>query len=259
MAKTTTRLAQPADTGASRSPSPAAARYPIIDAVRGAALLAMFVYHFCFDLNYFGVIHQDFNHDPFWLTARTSILSSFLLLVGVSLALATRRGIRWRAFLRRLGLVAGCALLVSISSYLMFPRSWIFFGVLHHIALASLLGLAFLQLDWANLLLGLVLIGLGAFAQLPAFDAPAFQWIGLMTHKPITEDYVPLLPWFGVVLLGIFAGKRFATSRGIDQIRAWQPRTASSRLIALAGRYSLLLYMVHQPVFIGALHLALGR
>jgi uncharacterized membrane protein len=244
---------------ASKSPAPAASRYPIIDALRGVALLAMFVYHFCFDLNYFGVIRQNFNVDPFWLTARTLILSSFLLLVGVSLALAAQRGIHWRGFWRRLGLVAGCALLVSVGSYSMFPNSWVFFGVLHHIALASLLGLAFLGLDWANLPIGLALILLGAFVKLPAFDAPALQWIGLMTHKPITEDYVPLLPWFGVVLLGIFAGRRFIDQDFLVPLRTWVSAGYFTRLLAFAGRHSLILYMLHQPIFIGLLHIVLRR
>jgi uncharacterized membrane protein len=234
-------------------------RYAIIDALRGVALLAMFAYHFCFDLNYFGVLRQNFNVDSFWLTARTSILSSFLLLVGISLALATQRGILWRGYWRRLGLVAGCALLVSAGSYAMFRNSWIFFGVLHHIALASLLGLAFLRFDWANLPIGLALILLGAFVKLPAFDAPALQWIGLMTHKPITEDYVPLLPWFGIVLLGIFAGRRFMDQNSFAPVRTWTPAGYLTRLLGFAGRHSLILYMLHQPIFIGLLHIVLRR
>jgi len=66
----------------------ASARVASIDAVRAIALIAMIAYHFCFDLRYFGVIRADFEHDPFWLGARTIILSSFLLLAGVSLVLA---------------------------------------------------------------------------------------------------------------------------------------------------------------------------
>lgn len=234
-------------------------RFAVIDAARGVALLAMFAYHLSFDLNYFGAIHQNFNFDPFWLTARTLILGSFLLLVGVSLVLATQQGIRWPSFLRRLGRVAGCALLVSIGSYLMFPHSWIYFGVLHHIALASLLGLAFLRLDWMNLPLGLGLIALGTVLKLSAFDAPALQWIGLMTHKPITEDYVPLLPWFGAVLLGMFAGRRFVQWDTLGAARNWAPFGRATWLLTLAGRHTLLLYMLHQPIFIGVLYVVLGQ
>ena len=233
-------------------------RYPALDALRGVALLAMFAYHFSFDLNYFGAIRQNFYQDPFWIGCRTLILSGFLLLVGMSLTLANQDGVRWPAFWRRFGQVAGCALLVSIGSYLMYPQSWIYFGVLHHIALASLLGLAFLHFDWVNLCLGLALIVLGVLIKLPLLDAPQLNWIGLMTHKPITEDYVPMLPWFGVVLIGIFLGKRFLAGH-FEWMKAWRPATGASRLLALTGRHTLLLYMLHQPVFIGLLYLLIGK
>ena len=231
-------------------------RFPIIDALRGVALLGMFAYHLSFDLNHFGVIRQNFYEHPFWTGSRTLILSSFLLLVGVSLVLANRESIRWKAVWRRFGQVAGCAALVSVGSYLMYPKSWIYFGVLHHIAAASLLGLIFLRFKWGNLALGLALIGLGASLKLALFDTPTLQWIGLMTRKPVTEDYVPMLPWFGVVLLGMFLGELFL-SKNFAKMKAWRPKNRVSRLFTLAGRHSLLLYMAHQPVFIGALYLLL--
>src|SRR2546427_429302 len=66
----------------------ASGRVASIDALRAIALIAMIAYHFCFDLRYFGVITPDLEHGPSWLVARTLILSSFLLLAGVSLVLA---------------------------------------------------------------------------------------------------------------------------------------------------------------------------
>lgn len=236
------------------TPATDSGRFPAVDALRGMALLAMFAYHFSFDLNYFGLIRQNFYEAPFWIASRTAILSSFLLLVGISLALANRAGIRWSLFFRRLGQITGCAVLVSIGSYAMFPQSWIYFGVLHHIALASVVSLAFLRFEWGNLGLGLFFIGLGTTVKLPLFDTSWLQWIGLMTHKPITEDYVPMLPWFGLVLIGIFAGKRLLSANKTG-IKTWRPAHGFSRLLILAGRHSLLLYMVHQPVFIGLLYL----
>lgn len=233
---------------------PDVSRFAAIDALRGIALLAMFAYHFSFDLNYFGLIRQNFYESPFWITFRTLILSSFLLLVGVSLVLANRSGVQWQKFFHRLAPIVACAVLVSIGSFIMFPQSWIYFGVLHHIALASLIGLAFIRFNWTNLWLGLLLIILGATVKLPLFDQPWFQWIGLMTHKPVTEDYVPLLPWFGVVLIGIFACKCLLSENNIV-IKNWLPKNHLSRLLTRAGRHSLLLYMVHQPLFIGLLSL----
>jgi uncharacterized membrane protein len=225
-------------------------RLLLIDALRGIAIAMMVAFHFCFDLSYFGLADFNFYEDSFWLNARTLILSSFLFLVGVSLVLATRSGLILTRYLRRLGYLLAAALLVSVATWWMFAERFVFFGVLHFIALASVLGLLFVRAGWLNLVLGVALILAANRYQSPWFDEPGRRWIGLMTHKPPTEDYVPLLPWFGVVLLGIFAGpamRRLA--------RRWQPRSAASPLdwLAFAGRHSLLIYLLHQPMLMGAL------
>jgi uncharacterized membrane protein len=235
---------------ATMEPAARPARFPLIDALRGAAIASMFAYHFCFDLNYFGKLHQDFNYDPFWLTARSLILGSFVALVGVSLTLATNNGIKWQPYLIRLGWVAACSAVVSMASYQLFPESWIYFGVLHFILVASVLALAFIPLYWANLALGAVLIGIGVFVKSAVFDQPLLGWLGLMSHKPITEDYVLLLPWFGVVLAGMFVGKLVFGKQPWSGVVRWQAAGPIGRLLAWAGKRSLLLYMVHQAIFL---------
>jgi uncharacterized membrane protein len=238
--------------------APAPARLPLIDALRGIAIVLMVAYHFCLDLSYFGLLHQRFNEDPFWLTARSLILGSFLALAGISFTLATRDGIRWRPYLRRLAWLVICAAAVSLASFLAFPASWIYFGVLHAIAVSSVLALLFARWYWANLALGVALVVLGATLSAPLFDTPALHWVGLMTYRPVTEDYVPMLPWFGVVLIGMFAGKAVFLGASPASAARWQGGTAGSAL-AWAGRHSLLLYMVHQPALLGALYVIRGN
>ena len=230
-------------------------RFAAIDALRGGAVALMVVYHFCFDLEYYGWIQANFNGSPFWLTARNIIVSLFLCVVGISLVLANRNAIDWRAWLRRFGILAGSAALVTASSYALFPRSWIFFGVLHFVAIASLLGLAFLRWHRLVLAMGIILVVVGSIVELPFFDRPALQWLGLMTYKPVTEDYVPLLPWFGVVLIGMFLGRLALTEKRLAPLLAWRPKGAPGRSLAFAGRHSLLIYMLHQPVLMGVLYL----
>jgi len=116
-------------------PEPAPGRIGGIDALRGLAVIAMVAYHFAFDLAYFRVTAQNFYRDPFWLHSRTAILSSFLLIAGMSLVLAQRSPQGRARFWVHVARVAACALAVSAASYLMFPRSFIWFGVLHAIAL----------------------------------------------------------------------------------------------------------------------------
>lgn len=231
------------------------ARLQSVDLLRGLAIALMIAFHFSYDLAHFGFARFDFYHDPFWLHARTLILSTFLLTAGVSLTLATRSGVRWRPYLRRLGWIAGCAALISLASHLMFGPRWIFFGVLHFIAAASVIGLPFVRAPRLALAAGLALLVLGNTVAHPLFDRPALQWIGLMTHKPPTEDYVPLLPWFGVVLVGVFLGDRLWARAPSARLARWRSDRPPARLLALAGRHSLLIYMLHQPLLIGTLWL----
>lgn len=220
-----------------------------LDALRGVAIVMMIAYHFGFDLDYFGFIAADLNHDPFWLTSRTLIVTLFLGVMGVSLQLAHRHGIRWHAVGRRFALLAGCAAVVTLATWILFPHSYVFFGILHFIALASLLGLPFLNRPWLAIGGGASLLALGLSWSHPFFNGELWQWIGLMTHKPITEDYVPLIPWFGVVLLGMAAGTAVTGSKTKRSGGGWQGA------LAWAGRHSLPIYLLHQPLLMGMLFL----
>jgi uncharacterized membrane protein len=230
-------------------------RIRAIDAMRGAAICMMIVYHAAFDLNWFHIINADFNHDPFWLGFRDLIVSSFLVLVGVSLVLAHRAGISPRRFWRRIALVGACAMLVTLGSYVTFPKTFITFGILHCIVVSSILGWPLVRFPRAALIVGIVVIVVGAAIGIPLFDLPWLNWIGLMTHRPATEDYVPLLPWFGVVLVGISIGWWLLESR-MHALR--QTSRASPKWLTWLGRHSLLVYMVHQPIMVGVLRVLHG-
>jgi uncharacterized membrane protein len=231
-----------------------AGRIDRIDALRGLAIVWMAVFHFCFDLNHLGFItpRQQFTSDPFWTVQRSLILSLFLFSAGLGQALALHQGQAWPRFWKRWAQVAVCALLVSLGSAWMFPRSWIFFGVLHGIALMLILTRLAAPLKAWLWPLGALALGLPQVAAHPAFDAPALSWVGLVTRKPITEDYVPLLPWLGVMLCGLAAGQWLLANR-LPSLQAALPAAATP--LATLGRWSLGFYMLHQPLFIGALML----
>lgn len=237
-----------------RPASPLNQRHARLDALRGAAVVWMALFHFCFDLNQFGWITQDFYRDPFWTGQRTAIVSLFLLCAGLGQALALQQGQPWPRFWRRWAQVVGCAVLVSIGSWLMFPRSYISFGVLHGMAVMLLILRALgprLPL-WACGLLGLAALAAPRLWQHVFFDTRWTNWLGLVTHKPLTEDYVPVLPWLGVMLWGYALGRWLARRRP-----ALLAGTIPAALgpLALLGRWSLSFYMLHQPLLIGLLML----
>jgi uncharacterized membrane protein len=224
------------------------ARFDRLDAARGVAIVWMAAFHFCYDLNYFHFIRQDFNRDPLWTWQRTCIVTLFLLCAGAGQAVAGRQAQPIGRFWKRWAQVAGCAVLVSLGSWWMFPRSFISFGVLHGIA--AMLIVVRLTASWglARLPLAALALALPWLVADPFFDSRWTNWVGLVTHKPLTEDYVPLLPWLGVMWLGAVAADWMLTQRP-----AWMTGSLAGALAPLAalGRWSLTFYMVHQPVLIG--------
>ena len=245
----------PAPVSGRAAGTPAPPRIAGVDALRGGAVCLMFVYHFCFDLRFYRVIGADFEHDPFWLGFRALIVTAFMALVGMSLVLARRSGANPAHFRRRVGVIAACAVLASVGSWLLFPRTFIYFGMLHCIAVASILAWPFVRRPLVALLVGIAVIGAGLAIALPAFDVRALSWIGFTTHKPATEDYVPLAPWSGVVLVGIAAGHLLMRT----SFSVLAPLAAAPRWLRWLGRHSLAVYMVHQPVLLGVLWVVAGR
>jgi uncharacterized membrane protein len=102
---------------------------------------------------------------------------------------------------------------------------------------------------------GVAVIAAGLTLAHPFFDTRAWSWVGFTTHKPATEDYVPLFPWAGVVFVGIGVGRALART----SFRLLAPLAAAPRWLTFIGRHSLAFYMVHQPILLGALWVAVGR
>ncbi|CAN5612015.1 hypothetical protein BH10BDE1_BH10BDE1_33740 [soil metagenome] len=216
-------------------------RYGFFDMYRGFALIIMAVYHFSFDLNSFGVIREDMNNNEFWLDFRAFIMTSFLALVGISFAFA-KTNYKNRGFLKRLGLLALCATIISISSYIMNPMTWIFFGVLHLILVASLMSPLMVKAPRVCLALGVPLVLLPNFYRDVWFLKPGLILSGLSPVKPWTEDFAPFAPWLGVILIGVSAG---------SVVKMKKPRWAELAPIpglSFLRRHSLIFYMTHQLV-----------
>lgn len=238
-----------------------APRFDSIDTLRGAAIVWMTLFHFCFDLTHFGWLRQDFNNDPFWTWQRTAIVSLFLFSAGLGQAVAVAQGQPWRRFWARWAQVAGCALLVTAGSYWMYPNSFIYFGVLHGLALMLIIvrwtagwGCWLWLLGGLAIAMKYIAIEAHGVSTLGDFlNEPGWNALGLISRRPVTEDYVPLVPWLGVMWWGMAAGQWLLRRRRVMLERSLPRATAP---LAWLGRWSLSWYMLHQPVLIGAVMLA---
>lgn len=213
-------------------------RYFTVDVLRGMSLILMIIFHFGFDLTAFGYTHYDTNNDIEWRIFRAIIVSGFLLAVGMSSYLAYGKRIKLSKLavaIARLVLVAG---FISLSSYLMYPQYWVYFGIIHFIAVALLLSLLFLHVPRIALIVGLSLI-VGYFTDVITM-AEAWRWS--VNHLGIpskTMDLVSIVPWFGVVLIGIFV----ISYRLVPNIKV----NGFTQFVSRMGQHSLLIYLLHQP------------
>ena len=186
-------------------------RFDAIDVLRGLAVVWMTIFHFCFDLNHFGYIRQDFYADPFWTAQRSAIITLFLLCAGMGQAFAVKQGQDQRRFLRRWAQIAGCALLVSAGSYWMFPHSFIYFGVLHCIA--------------AALIVVRLTAGWGRWLWLAGAVVMTLQWIAMEVHAG--------RPWLGYCPTATASEARCAR-----RPRSWRPARRAMRTSSCGRRAS---------------------
>jgi uncharacterized membrane protein len=229
-------------------------RVDAVDCARGLALVGMAIYHLSWDLADFRLAPPMLPFTPQMRLLSHTVASVFLALVGVSLALAHRKGLNPRAFCRRLAIVAGAAALVTLGSLVFAPSEPIFFGILHCIAAASLIAGPFVPAPaWASLAVGLAAIAAPFLIRSTLFDPPWLLWLGLGEALPNTLDWRPLLPWAGVVFLGLGVTRLPGALTWLASPDRWRAGSAPARAIGFAGRHSLSIYLVHQPILIGLL------
>lgn len=230
-------------------------RFAIVDLARGGAIVAMIAYHLCWDLSYFRFISVDVGYDPQWVVFARTILSAFLFLAGVGLVLGHGRGVRWRAFWRRSLFVLGGALLITLGTFIAFPGSFVYFGVLHAIALFSVLALPFILAPlWLPIGVGALVLALPWFYADPLFNQKAWSWIGFWEVPPPANDLVPIFPWFGVVLLGIVATRLALQSPLAERLARVNPQGRLPRVLTFLGRWSLVIYVLHQPLLLAMIY-----
>lgn len=239
----------------------AAGRLVWIDAARGAAILMMAVYHTIYDLDFFGGYGLE-SVSGFWARFADATAGTFAFLVGVSLILSlARSGVgRFGKYLQRGARIFGYGLLIT-AFFALSGAGAVVFGILHLIGISIVLAYPFLRLGWTNVALGLAIIAAGVYLRAAgvSFDGGLLPGVllapfGVSPENLQMPDYRPLLPWFGVVLLGVAAGNLLRGRLPTPSLPEAASRGAAP--LAFLGRHSLFIYLVHQPIIIAVLEVA---
>jgi uncharacterized membrane protein len=229
-----------------------ATRLAVLDLARGLAVVAMAAYHLSWDLSWFGFVDWPVAQGPGWRVFAASIAGSFLFMAGVSLDLAHHESIRWRPFWRRFAVIAAAAAAVTAATYFVFGGSFVRFGILHNIAVSSLIALPFLRLPLlASAVAAVFVLTLPIWASASVFNGPLWLWTGLGTLSFSSVDYVPVAPWSGVTLAGLVLSRIFREHGIWQRLSGLRFARLPGQVTRFLGRHSLPVYLLHQPVLYG--------
>ncbi|MGD9695526.1 MAG: heparan-alpha-glucosaminide N-acetyltransferase [Thermoleophilia bacterium] len=231
-----------------------------IDAARTVAIAIMVVYHAGYDVDRLGPSVDVDSLSGGWRALQIATGSSFLFLVGVSLAVSNARGRArglsgwelYRRHARRAAIVLGAALLVTLATLVALgPDEYVRFGILHCIGAAMLIGPLLVRLGPVNaaLALAVLIVGMMLLRSDPS-DAPGLMVLGVRSPEGAGVDWYPLLPWLAPVLAGLAAGKGLYPDGSRGSWGRWLPTPRWARAAGWPGRHALPIYLVHQLVLI---------
>ena len=212
----------------------------------------MAAYHLGWDMQMFGLLPPGTTVTGLWPLAARSIAASFLGLAGLSMWLAHGRRLRFVSWAKRLLVIVVAAAGVSAATWVAVPDAWVRFGILHSIALSSVIALGFLRLPWwATAAAAAAVLFVAPTFRDPAFNDVWWLWSGLGTRGPAMIDWEPMVPWLAPFLAGLAFGQA-----GGARLLTWGPSAPGrvGRALAWPGRHALAVYLVHQPALIGAVY-----
>ncbi len=214
-----------------------------IDIARGIAVLLMVIYHLIFDLDYLGMANIDLQSIPLVVFQRT-IGTMFVGIAGIAFALSLRENDSYVHHAKRGALLAGVAILITTVTWIYPHDGFITFGVIHMLALSAFVAPLFARFGKMNILFGLIAIAIGLAMSGMTTQNGALFWLGLTTTSYTALDFYPMLPWFGIFLIGMAVGNEMTKVK-------W--KETNETLLSLIGKNSLAIYLVHQVVLIGLL------
>ncbi|EXL01496.1 hypothetical protein BG46_14280 [Brucella anthropi] len=226
------------------------ARVYMVDAWRGLAIAGVVLFHFVWDLEFTGFISGVAYH-PLWLGFGRVLAGSFVMLVGISLALSSRSRFRPSAYLLRLTKIGVAAVAITLVTWYVFAATFIYFGILHAIAVATLVGTLFQRTPWwLSLASGAGMLVVPSLWQSELFDTRWLAWIGFAQNVPPSNDFVPVFPWVGITLMGMAGTKVLIDNRKEYALDHMLPIGRPKNALVWLGKRSLIIYLFHQPIML---------
>lgn len=234
-------------------------RFWEVDFARGIGIIMMVISNFVTDLQYFLNYSQ---HQPFWKVFAYTTASIFVFISGLSFWISYSRSIKknskpYKKYFIRSGKLFGLGILITLTTYLLLESGTVYFGILHFLGAANILAILFYSFGKLNFFLALFFI-LGSFIVSDiTLNTYLLLPFGIIPENFFTLDYFPVFPWFGVYLLGLTFGST-AYPQGTRKPDIPFPKMPLVEFICWAGRNTLKIYIIHQPVLVGLLLLIYG-
>jgi len=221
-------------------------RIQTIDLIRGVDIVLMVLFNYSVTLSYFGLVSIPPNF-LYWSVFPRFIASIFIFLSGVVAysSFESHKGNFSKKYFIRGGELLVFSMLITIFTLIFVPERTVYFGILHFFAVSSFLVPFFIRYDMLNLIGGLLITLSGFYLQQTEFNFPYLLWLGFMPENFSTFDYFPLIPWLGVLLLGVYSGKYI-----IGRTAGIKFENKLAALFMILGKKSLTIYLIHQPVLI---------
>ncbi|TRZ87586.1 MAG: DUF1624 domain-containing protein [Methanosarcinales archaeon] len=221
-------------------------RIQTIDLIKGIDIVFMVLFNYSVTLDYFRLIPKPSNY-LYQYILPFSIASIFIFMSGVTSYISYERNkekLTRKYFIRGINLLF-FASLITLFSYVFVPQYTIFFGILHFFAVSSFLIPFFIKFNKLNLIAGLSIILSGVYLQQQTFNFSYLFWLGFVPENLSTFDYFPLIPWFGVILLGVYYGRYIIEKTANIMFKRKIPS-----IFTFLGKHSLTVYLFHQPALI---------
>ena len=215
-------------------------------------MFAMIIYHFYWDLGYFGFIDLQVVTQGLGLFLAQLIGISFITIAGISSRLLSLSNSCKSKIVKRILKLMTISIAISILTFILDKSSFIFVGILHFLSVCSIISLILIKIK-SNLQLFFIFLASSLISiSGMTFNIPfIFSWLGFNKQPPLTNDFYPIIPWitfyfFGFLLGGIInkiPNKKYKNLSNTD------PQLGIVlKLIEYVGQKSLIIYILHQPI-----------